>query len=180
MKPWTVLESRYLLRRKWMNLREEHLRLPGGAEIEEFHVLEYPDWSCVVCLAEDGRVVMVEQYRRAIERGSLELPAGVLEPGEAPLAGAQRELLEETGYIAGEWTSLGRCAPEPSRHTNYAHLYFARGARCVAGQRLDASEELHVRLVEPAEVLRMADAGEIVHGIHVLALLAAARQGLIP
>ena len=179
MEPWTVLESRYLLRRKWMNLREEHLRLPGGAEIEEFHVLEYPDWACVVCRTEEGQVVMVEQYRRGIARASLELPAGVINTGEDPLAGARRELLEETGYASDDWASLGRFAPEPSRQTNYAHLYFARGARRIAAPQLDATEELHVRLVDPAELVRRARSGEIVHGLHVLAVLQAVQHGLL-
>lgn len=179
MQPWTVLDEKYLFRRKWLAVREERLRLPGGAEIEAYHVLESPDWTAVVCLTEAGQVVMVEQYRRAVDRASLELPAGVLEDGEAPLAGARRELLEETGYAADDWVELGRWAPEPGRHTNTAHLFFARRARRVAGQQLDESEELVVRLLDPADAVGLAETGGVVHAVHALALVLAARRGLL-
>ncbi len=180
MPSWTTVASRYLLRRPWMNLREDHVRLPDGREEEEFHIIEYPDWACVVCLAEDGRLVLVEQYRHGVGRTTLELPAGVVDPGEEPLQAARRELLEETGYVADAWTWLGRCAPNPSKHTNYAHLFFARGARQARAQSPGQSEEIAVCLLEPAEVLRRAEAGALLHGIHVAALFWADRRGLLP
>jgi len=177
MKAWEVVKSRYLLQRWWMSLREDHVRLPGGAEMPEFHVVEYPDWSCVVCFDEKGRVVIVEQYRHGIGRSSMELPAGAADPGEDPLTAAKRELREETGYEAEEWAYLGRCAPEPSKHTNYAHLYVARGGRRNHEQQLDHGEEIRVHLVEPAEVLRLVEEGDLVHGIHLAALFWAHYRG---
>ena len=180
MEHWKILNSRYLLRRWWMNLREDHVRLPGGMELEEFHVVEYPDWAAVVCLTEEGKLVMVEQYRHGVQRPSLELPAGAVEAGEAPLEGARRELLEETGYAAERWITLGTCAPEPSKHTNYAHFFVARGARRVRAPQPDAAEHLTVHLVEPAELLERAEGGELLHGIHLAALFWASRRGLLP
>ncbi len=177
MKPWTVLHSRYLLERWWMKLREDHVRLPGGVEMPEFHVLEYPDWVCVLCFTEVGQVVMVEQYRHGIGRVSLELPAGAVDAGESPLAAAQRELREETGYEAGGWRLLGRCAPEPSKHTNYAYLYVADGARHAAAPTPDEGEALRVCLLDPAEMLRRADAGDLLHGIHLAAVFWARHRG---
>lgn len=180
MKPWTVLDTSYLLRTRWLNLRKEHLRLPTGAEIESYYVLEYPDWACVLCLSEEGRVVLVEQYRRGIDRVTLELPAGAIEPGEDPLEGARRELLEETGYASDDWIALGRYAPNPGRHTNYAHLFVARNARRTAPPDLDESEDLCLRLVEADDLLRLAETDGIGHGMHVLAILMASQRGLLP
>lgn len=177
MKPWKTLESRYLLKRRWMNLREDRVRLPDGAELEEFHVLEFPDWACVIPFAETGEVVMTKQYRHGVGRMSLEFPAGAVDAGEAPLASAQRELLEETGFAAEAWTFLGQCAPDPSRHTHQAFLYIARGARRVQAQRLDRGEQIDVRLLAPAEVVRRAERGEIFHGTHLMALFWARLQG---
>lgn len=162
-----------------MKLREDRVRLPTGAVVDEFHVIEYPDWACVCCLTEAGEVVLVEQYRYGVARLSLELPAGELSNGEDPLVGAQRELLEETGYTASSWHSLGRCAPNPSKHTSYAHLFVARDARKVADQRLDESEDIRVRLMGTSEVMDLAESGGITHGIHITTLFWAARKGLI-
>ncbi len=179
MKRWQVLEQAYLLRRWWMNLRVDRVRLPSGEEIEEFHVIEYPDWVCVLCLTEDEQLVMVEQYRHGLGVISLELPAGGVEPDEEPLEAARRELLEETGYVADRWEPLGRCAPDPSKHTNLAHIFVARNARRVAPPRLDPGEDMEVRLVAPAEALRLADEGQVVHGIHAAALFWAHFRGIL-
>lgn len=178
-RPWTVLQTRYLLERWWLKLREDKVRLPSGVVLDEYHVLEYPDWACIVCLDQAGRLVMVRQYRHAIADTILELPAGAIDAGEDPLATAQRELLEETGYTAATWTYLGHCAPDPSRHAHDAHLFVARGAQQTAAPALDASEDLAVETHPVAEVLALADRGALRHGIHLTALFWAERRGLL-
>lgn len=162
-----------------MRLREDRVRLPGGLELEEFHVVEYPDWSVVYCLTESGKVVLVEQYRHGIGRSCLELPAGEIDAGEEPLDAAHRELLEETGYEAPEWHYLGRCAPNPSKQTSYAHLFVAFRGRQVGDQRLDSSEEIRVRLFDPSEVLHLANEGQIPHGIHLTAIFWTVQRGFL-
>ena len=162
-----------------MRLREDHIQQPDGTELDEFHVIEYPDWTCVLCFSETGQVVLVEQYRHGVGRTSLELPAGIIDAGETPLMGARRELREETGYVADVWTPLGRCAPNPSKHTNHAYVFVAHNARRVHEQRLDASETIAVREVSPSALLHLADAGEIVHGIHLAAIFWARHRGLL-
>lgn len=179
MRPWKTLRSRYLLRRWWINLREDHVVLPSGIELPEFHVVEYPDWVAVVCLTPAGEVVMVEQYRHGIEKASLELPAGSIEPGEDPLLAARRELREETGYAAERWSFIGKWAPEPSRHSNYAHLYLAEGATLRAPQKPEETEELAIRIVPATKVMRLAETGGIKHGIHLAALYWAALRGYL-
>lgn len=179
MEPWEILESRYVLKRDWMSVREDRVRLPSGLEVNEFHVVEYPNWVCILCLDTDGRVVLVEQYRHGIGRSSVELPAGAAKKKEEPLEAAKRELREETGYVAEEWHVLGRCAPNPGKQTSFAHLFVARGARQAGEQRLDPTEAIRIRLVAPAEVLGMADRGIIEHGIHLATLFWAARRGFI-
>lgn len=179
LKPWEVVNSRYVHRSAWVNLRVDHVALPDGGELDDFHVIEYPDWACVLCLTEAGSLLMVEQYRHGVGRLSLELPAGRIDAGEEPLAAAQRELREETGYEAEAWTVLGRCAPNPSTHTNYAYLFVAHGARRAGPPQLDESEALRLRLLDPAEALGLADRGEVLHGIHQTALFWAQHRGLL-
>ena len=174
---WTQLSTRRLLERWWMTLRVDAVRLPTGVTIDEYHVAEYPDWVAALALTPGGDAVLVEQYRYGIDRLSLEFPAGAVDLGEDPLAAVQRELLEETGFQAAEWQAVGRLAVEPSRHTNWATLYVARGAERVAEPRLDATEDLRVVTVPAASLPERVAGGEIVHGIHAALVYRAFAEG---
>ncbi len=179
MLPWKVLESRYILRRKWMDIREDRVQMPSGLVLDEFHVIEYPDWVCVMPITDGGELVLVEQYRHAIARTSTEFPAGVIDRGEDILSAAHRELLEETGFGAREWTHLGSCAPEPSRHANAAHFVVARGAYRMAEPTPDDSESIRVRLVPLEKVAALVEGGQMIHGVHIAAIHVAAMKGEI-
>jgi 8-oxo-dGTP pyrophosphatase MutT (NUDIX family) len=179
MKPWKVRKSRVVLERQWLRVREEHVELPTGQEIAEFHVLEGPHWVGVLALTGDERVVMVDQYRHGIAATSRELPAGVIEPGESPLAAGHRELLEETGCVADEWQPLIQFATEPARHTTVAHFFVARNARFVSEQRLDPGEHMHVACVPLTDVFQQIESGAICHATHVAAIALARVRGLL-
>ena len=178
-RPWTTLASTTLLRRWWMTLREDRVRLPSGHVLDEYHVAEYPDWAAALAVTEGGEAVLVEQYRHGVGRVSLELPAGAVDPGEDPAEAARRELLEETGYASGDWHRLGALAAEPGRHTNYGHLWVARGARRVAAPAPEAAEDLRVRLVLAADLPALVRSGRIVHAVHAAAVFWAAAEGRI-
>lgn len=169
-RPWTV---------PLLAVRQERIELPHGGEIDEFHVIVAPDWTGILALTETGEVVLVEQYRHGAGRVSRELPAGVIDRGESPLDAAVRELREETGFEAKNFAPLLTVQTEPSRHTNRAHFFFASGARRVASQNLDASEHIHVVLVDPRTLVAAIESGAIHHGVHVAAILLAGRRGLI-
>lgn len=179
LQPWRVLSRTPLLDRAFLRVRQDHVRLGDGREIDDFCVLEAPDWAAVLCVTEDDRVPLVRQYRHGLGAVSWELPAGTLEPGEAPLVGAQRELLEETGFEAASWHPLLVASIDPARQVSRAHFFAAKGGRVVGAPTLDATEELETVLVAKAELLAMIDSGELVHGIHIAAILMAARQGLL-
>ncbi len=180
MTKWTVRQSRVLLDRPWLRLREDHVVLPSGHEIEQFHVVDTRNWVAVLALTGQGQIVIVDQYRHGLGRVSRELPAGVIDAGETPRQAAERELLEETGYAAGDWQLLSDVSTEPSRHTTRAVFYFAGGARPVAEPRPEASEDIRVALLPAEELLSEVDRGGIQHGVHIGAILLAARRGLIP
>lgn len=162
-----------------MKLRVDEVELPNGHILPEYHVLEYPDWTLSMCLADDGHLILVDQYRHATGHMSLEFASGMLEKGEQPLNGAQRELLEETGYEAEDWTLLGSWAPDPSRHSNVGHVFLCRGAQPTARQRLDVSEEMTIVPMRPTDVDASIRNGRISHGLHVAAFYRAVTDGLL-
>jgi len=103
-KPWETLSSTYLSRKPWLTVRQDHVRLPGGSEIDEYFVLEYPDWVNVIAVTPEQDLVLIRQYRYAARMVHYELPAGVTEGKDGGLqASARRELLEETGFGGGQW-----------------------------------------------------------------------------
>jgi 8-oxo-dGTP pyrophosphatase MutT (NUDIX family) len=176
---WQVLSESTLIAQRWLEVREQRVRLANGHEIERFHLIKGPNWAGVLCLTEAQEIVLVRQYRHGWGGPSLELPAGVLDAGEEPLAAARRELREETGFEAAQIELLLSVSPEPARNSTRAHFFFARGGRRVADLALDSSEELEVVLVPASELLELIEAGHIVHAAHVGAILLAQRRGLI-
>lgn len=177
VRPWKTLASEVLLERKWLRIRQERIETGRGAIIDEFHVIEGPPWAAIVCVTTRRELVLVEQYRHGHGELSLELPAGVIEKAEDPLVAAQRELLEETGYGGGAWQALCVVRPEPARHTQWAHLFVCVGAELLRPQALDDTEDVRVVLRPVAELDAVVD--EVIHGVHVGALLLAERRGYL-
>jgi ADP-ribose pyrophosphatase len=170
---WKRLSSEKLMETPYFTMRSDKLRLPDGAVKDPYYVLERPDAAIVFPLTGAGDVVLVRQYRPAIDRIELGLPAGLVEDGEEPLAAARRELEEETGYAGGEWEALGAVASSPSLKDNWAHLFLARGVERSAYQRPDEYERLEVVPVPVRELLPKVSAGEIVSSSGVAAILLA-------
>ncbi|MDO4744379.1 MAG: NUDIX hydrolase [Clostridia bacterium] len=108
------------------NVRVEEVELPEG-KTGYRELVEHPGGVGVVALTDDNKILMVRQYRKAIEKDILEIPAGKLEPGEDPLICGMRELEEETGYKAKEFISLGYFYPSPGFANEVTHLYLAWG-----------------------------------------------------
>lgn len=169
-KKWKVLESEYLIKRPWLTARCDRLELPDGRVMDEYYVLEYPDWVNVIAITKDGEFVMERQYRHGLGVYSTELPCGVMEKGEDPMESAKRELLEETGYSGGEWSKLMELSPNPGSMTNLSHCFLAVGVEKTAEQSLDENEELEVLLMSEGEVRRLLENGGICQALMVAPL----------
>ena len=174
---WQVLTDISIVSRHWLEVREQRVRLANGREIDAFHLIHGPHWASVLCLTREQEVVLVRQYRHGLGGASLELPAGVIEPSEAPSEAARRELREESGFEGASIEPLITFAPEPARNTSRAHFFFVRDAERVGQQELDHTEDLEVVLVPVSELLDLIDSGHIVHGAHIAAILSAWRRG---
>ena len=110
-----------------LDVRFDWMRHPSGERVLKRLVLESVDWINIVALTPDGRSIMVDQYRFGIGARTLETPGGMVDAGETPLAAAQRELLEETGYGGGTWRPLGAVEPNPAIHPHLCHHFLAEG-----------------------------------------------------
>ena len=148
---------------------------PRDGRLHDFYVIEAPDWVNVIPLTKDKEVVLIEQYRHGTEAVSLEIPGGMVDPGEAPAETAARELMEETGYEAAEVVFLGKTRPNPAIQNNWIHTFLARGVERRQEPSNQGTERTRVRLEPLARVPSLIVEGAIDHslvvvGFHWLAL----------
>jgi len=146
-------------------------RHPGRARERDFVVIDAPDWVNVVALTPDHRLVLVRQFRFGIDDFSLEIPGGVMERGEDPLAAARRELREETGYTGRSARRLGGVHPNPAIMNNVCHLVLVEAAERTDGLQWDHDEEIEVLAAPVDEVFAWARSGRIQHALVLDALL---------
>jgi ADP-ribose pyrophosphatase len=151
-----ILRSARLHHGQIFDLLHETVRLPSGLE-QSLDVIEHAGAVCVAAVREDGRMLLVRQYRHAVGEWLTEIPAGRLEPGEDPLVAARRELEEETGHRAGSWELRARFYPAPGFCSELLHLFVARDLRVVpgGGRPHDHDEELEVLHATPEEALQL-------------------------
>lgn len=140
-------------------LDRDTIILPNGVRTT-LDVIRHPGAAAIVPFTAEGRVLLIRQYRYAVDAWIWEIPAGTLETGESPLACARRELVEETGYTADQWHPLGVITPLPAYSDERIHLFRAE-VLAPAESRLDADEILEVHAFEYAETLAMIGAGTI-------------------
>ena len=156
LTPWQTVSRREIVdARPWLRLMAEDVRLPDGRIVEGFYTIEAPDYAMIVALTADDRVIVEHSYKHGPRAVSLNLPAGYIERGEEPLAAAQRELLEETGYTTASWRHLGTFTVDGNRGCGAAHIYLARDAQHMAEPDHGDLEEIEIELVS-VDALREA------------------------
>lgn len=142
---------------------------PRTGAHRRFSLIHSVDWVNVIALTADQRVVLIRQFRPGVERVCLEIPGGMIEPGEAPCTAAARELAEETGYTGGTLELLGKVAPNPAIQSNALYTVLARGVALTGPASPDDGEVLSVETASLAECQRRIVGGEIDHALVVVA-----------
>jgi ADP-ribose pyrophosphatase len=182
-RPWTVSASKVTFEDRWLKVRSDRCVTADGIEVDPYHVIESSDWTAIVALTTDLRLVLVREYRHA--RGIVidGLPGGVVEKADGDgtanvaEAGARRELLEETGYGGGRFVPILTVYPDPANQTNVATAFLALDVEPLGPQVLDSSEALDVIFDDFPTVLMRLSSGELrMHAVHVAALWSAAAR----
>lgn len=146
---------------------------PGGRS-GRFVVMHAPDWVTLIPVfrGTDGvmRFVIERQYRHGIDRVSLEFPAGLVDKGETPEQAARRELLEETGLVCSTCTLLGTVAPNSAFMDNRCSFFLMEGLEKVAGQNLDATEQIEILTMTETDAISLIGKGQFDNGMMACAL----------
>ena len=170
-KRWQKLRSEVYSSTRIFEVSKQTYRRPDRTKEQDFFVINAPDWVNVVALTDDYQLVLVRQFRFGLNDFSLEIPGGVIEPGEDCVVAGLRELREETGYAGGSARLLGSVHPNPAMQSNRCHLVLVENARLESALEWDPDEELETLVTPVDEVYAMAYRGEITHALVLDALL---------
>ena len=155
----TTLSSKPVYEGRLLTVREDEVRLPDGKQARREYI-EHPGAVIIIAELDDGQLVIERQYRYALRRHLIELPAGKIEPGEDPLLTAQREMLEETGYVAREWRHVFTAYPCIG-YSDERMLFYLAKELTLRKPQLDDGEFLDVFTLTLADALALVDAGDI-------------------
>lgn len=141
-----TLTSQPIFKGKIISLQVDEVELPDG-NTSKREIIKHPGAVAVIAVTDEGKIIMVEQYRKAMERSLVEIPAGKLEPGEDPAASAARELEEETGYGCAEMEHLTSFYTSPGFADEIVHMYVAHGLQKIE-QPAETDDDEFVELME--------------------------------
>jgi ADP-ribose pyrophosphatase len=154
-----VNTSKLLHTGRVFNMYQDNVTLDNGISLN-MEIIRHPGASAIVAVTPEKKILMIKQYRYAIDDFIWEIPAGTFSGQESPLECAQRELVEETGYAADRWKKMGEITPVPGYSDERIHLFLARNLTLKA-QNLDQDEVLTVHKISSQEVLNLIDKGDI-------------------
>jgi ADP-ribose pyrophosphatase len=178
MTDWPKIKSRRTIEvSQWMKLIEREVEFAHGGQAEIYHAVGQQDYIAIVALTADGRILIVRQYRPALEAFTWELPAGMVEKGEDAADCCRRELFEETGFRAIKVHGLGNYSPCTARLSNRVHSFFVETSE--HPEKPPSEPGIETQLVTLAELGDLIGSGEFVLQLHIGAVLLAGLAGHI-
>lgn len=164
-KPWEILFSRQDSSYSIFQIRTDRARSPRTGRDHDFYILESADWVNVIPVTPLEEVVLIRQYRHGTQENTLEIPGGIVEPGDTPEGAARKELVEETGYMDRGMTYLGYVHPNPAILNNRCHTFLARDVFMSSDQSQDDKEDIEVLLHPLSDVTRLIRENRITHAL---------------
>lgn len=168
---WQKLGDHSLAATRIFDLRSRRYRHPGRGIERDFFVLQAPEWVNVVALTPDQQLLLVRQFRFGVDDFALEIPGGMIDQGEDPVAAGLRELREETGYTGSRASLLGVVHPNPAIQANRCHIVLVEQAVRGAATDWDPDEEIAISTLPVEEVFALARSGGITHSLVLNALM---------
>lgn len=173
MKPneenWKIINRKQSVINRFTIITDE-VQLPNQEKIN-FSYINFHPGVCILPITNDGKVIVIKQYRHAFNSWEFELPAGSIEDGEEPIEAAKRELLEETGFAAKTWKSLGYFYPSPGSTSEVIHLFAATDLINTYHQNLDSSEDIKIQYMDFHQLLQLIAENKFLHGAGLAAIL---------
>jgi ADP-ribose pyrophosphatase len=169
IKPWPCIRSQSVQSFRVFSIRADTTISPRTGIEHDFYVIETPDWVNIIPITADHQVVMVRQYRHGSREVTLEIPGGLVDPGDTPEKAAARELLEETGYQAEEVVKIGVSNPNPAIFNNRCYTFMARNVTIVRDPMPDQTEDIEVVLIPLVDIPELIRKGKIDHAIVISA-----------
>jgi len=174
INPWKIIKSKYLIKDQWLTLRSDHCLTPQNETVDPYYILETVDWVNVVPFDFSGQVLINHQYRHGNQKISYEIPCGMIDADDSsPLKAAQRELLEETGYVSDCLVDIGKLYANPARQNTTIYNYLALDIKYQQPPEFDASENIESGVEALADVMAMIDSGQFNHALHISSLFLA-------
>lgn len=163
---WDILDDTLLQSCRVWDLRTRRYRHSKTGKEGDFFYIDSRDWAIVVARTLKGEILLVRQFRWGSDELSWELPGGIIESGEDPVAAGLRELREETGYVAASGCLIGQCRPNPAIMNNFCQVVFADGCQLSdQGTDWDEHEEMQVCALPEPTVMEWAGNGTIGHAL---------------
>lgn len=161
-EPWKVIKSENVLDTPWISVRKDKCELPDGTVVPDYYVLQGSDSAIITAVTEEGKVILVKQYKHGFGKVVTELPAGIIDQGETPAECIKRELLEETGYDVKSVTQIAELSFSPSGSSFKKFVFIAKGAKKIQGPQINPKEVIETILKSPKQVNEMISNSEII------------------
>jgi len=166
---WKLQKSTPLNDYRIFSTKKKSSVSPKDGTVHDFYVMDAPDWVNIIAVAPAGEILLIKQFRHGTGEITLEIPGGMIDPGESPAECARRELLEETGFTSSRWEQIGCVRPNPAFMSNSCYTFLASDCERTSEPSFDTTEDIETLLVAPQEIKRYIREGTIDHCIVIAA-----------